>query len=109
MKKRHIIPPKTIILLFILAISYMLFDRVIFALNNDSNIIALFLWEFSYFIPATLAILINKIVKKKSSIEEKSVKIIKILFYIFSSIYVMLTLCMAIIMRAMVSLFDDVL
>ena len=108
-KIKYIIPNRVILLFFILAISYMCFERNIFTLDKDSNILFLLLWEFSYFVPAVLAVIINKIVEKKGFINEKSVKIIKILFYIFCSIYVILTLCKAIIMRTMVSLFDDVL
>lgn len=107
-KIKYVIPKRTVILFFILAISYMCFDRNIFSLDKDSNILFLLIWEFSYFVPAILAITINKIVEKKNIIKEKSVKIIKILFYVFSFILVIYTFFIALGIRIIILLFGDV-
>ena len=113
-KIKNIIPKRTIILFFILAICYMLFDGLIFLIYKNPNIckepnfFSLLMWEFLYFIPAILAIIINKIVEKKNFTEEKIAKKIKILFYVFSFILVIYTFFIALGIRIIILLFGDV-
>lgn len=107
-EKNYIISKKNIVLLFIFSIICFFFDGSIFMLHRIADIYSVLLLEFSYFIPVILAITINEIVEKKNIIKERSVKIIKILFYIFSFIYFLLALYMALIMRAWSLLLRDV-
>ena len=113
-KIKNIIPKRTIILFFILAICYMIFDGLIFLIYKNPNIykehnfFSLLMWEFLYFIPAILAIIINKIVEKKNFTEEKIAKKIKILFYVFSFILVIYTFFIALGIRIIILLFGDV-